>query len=82
LISRNWLSGCPKRRVGTWELARYTVAIIEGSIMLARTHQDRLLNMRLADDIDQETFARKHTEMRDRLALDQAATRRAGPLAR
>jgi len=30
--------------------------------------QDRLLNMRLADDIDQETFARKHTEMRDRLA--------------
>ena len=30
--------------------------------------QDRLLNLRLADDIDQETFARKHTEMRDRLA--------------
>src|SRR6202035_4887216 len=30
--------------------------------------QDRLLNLRLAEDIDQETFARKHTEMRDRLA--------------
>ena len=30
--------------------------------------QDRLLNMRLSDDIDQETFARKHTELRDRLA--------------
>ena len=30
--------------------------------------QDRLLNMRLADDIDQETFARKQTELRDRLA--------------
>ncbi len=30
--------------------------------------QDRLLNMRLSEDIDQETFARKHTEMRDRLA--------------
>lgn len=30
--------------------------------------QDRLLNMRLAEDIDQDTFARKHTEMRDRLA--------------
>lgn len=30
--------------------------------------QDRLLNMRLSKDIDQETFARKHTEMRDRLA--------------
>ncbi len=30
--------------------------------------QDRLLNLRLAEDIDQETFARKNTEMRDRLA--------------
>jgi hypothetical protein len=27
--------------------------------------QDRLLNMRLAEDIDQETFGRKHTELRD-----------------
>ena len=30
--------------------------------------QDRLLNLRLAEDIDQQTFARKHTEIRDRLA--------------
>lgn len=30
--------------------------------------QDRLLNLRLADDIDQETFARKGTEIRDRLS--------------
>jgi site-specific DNA recombinase len=30
--------------------------------------QDRLLNMRLSEDIDQETFARKHTELRDRQA--------------
>ena len=30
--------------------------------------QDRLLNMRLAEEIDEATFARKHTEMRDRLA--------------
>ena len=30
--------------------------------------QDRLLNMRLTDDIDQELFAKKHTELRDRLA--------------
>jgi hypothetical protein len=30
--------------------------------------QDRLLNLRLSDDIEQETFARKHTEIRDRLA--------------
>jgi site-specific DNA recombinase len=30
--------------------------------------QDRLLNLRIAEDIDQETYARKNTEMRDRLA--------------
>ena len=30
--------------------------------------QDRLLNLRLGDDIDQETYARKSTELRDRLA--------------
>ena len=30
--------------------------------------QDRLLNLRISDDVDQETFARKHTELRDRLA--------------
>ena len=30
--------------------------------------QDRLLNLRLADDINQETYARKSTELRDRLA--------------
>ncbi|HLJ10678.1 MAG TPA: TetR/AcrR family transcriptional regulator [Planctomycetaceae bacterium] len=30
-----------KRRVDTWELARYAVAVIEGSIMLSRAHQDR-----------------------------------------
>lgn len=32
------------------------------------SQQDRLLNMRIAGEIDQETFGRKHTEMRDRLA--------------
>ncbi|MGD9645990.1 MAG: recombinase family protein [Pirellulales bacterium] len=30
--------------------------------------QDRLLNLRLSEDIDQETFAKKQTELRDRLA--------------
>ena len=30
--------------------------------------QDRLINMRLAEDIDQEIFARKSVELRDRLA--------------
>jgi site-specific DNA recombinase len=35
---------------------------------LVVAQQDRLLNMRIAGEIDQDTFGRKHTEMRDRLA--------------
>jgi site-specific DNA recombinase len=35
---------------------------------LLTQQQDRLLNMRLADQIDQDAFARKYTELRDRLA--------------
>jgi hypothetical protein len=31
---------CPRRRVDTRALARYLVAIVEGSIMLTRTQQD------------------------------------------
>jgi len=34
---------CPGRRVDTWALARYIVAIVEGSIMLTRTCRDRHL---------------------------------------
>jgi TetR/AcrR family transcriptional repressor of nem operon len=40
---------CPKRRVDTGELARYVVAVIEGAIMLGRTHQDRLMPSRHFD---------------------------------
>ncbi len=36
--------------------------------MLLVQQQDRLLNLRLAEDIDQETHARKCTELRGRLA--------------
>ena len=32
------------------------------------SNQDRLLNMRINDEIDQEAFGRKQTELRDRLA--------------
>ena len=30
--------------------------------------QDRLLNLRIDDQIDEDTFAKKNTELRDRLA--------------
>jgi site-specific DNA recombinase len=42
------------------ELTRQQTLIVQ--------QQDRLLNLRLADDIDQEVFANKQTELRDRLA--------------
>ncbi|AMV17406.1 zinc ribbon domain-containing protein [Planctomyces sp. SH-PL14] len=35
---------------------------------LLSTQQSRLVDMRIAEEIDQETFARKQTELRDRLA--------------
>ncbi len=37
---------CPGRRVDTRGLARYIVAIVEGSIMLTRTQQDRQMMAR------------------------------------
>ena len=42
------------------ELQRQQTLLVE--------QQDRLLNLRLSDDIDQAMFARKSTELRDRLA--------------
>jgi TetR/AcrR family transcriptional regulator, transcriptional repressor for nem operon len=32
---------CPDQHLDTWALARYIVAIVEGSIMLTRTQRDR-----------------------------------------
>jgi len=37
------------RQVDTWELGRYIVAIVEGSIMLTRTHRDRHMMARQFD---------------------------------
>jgi TetR/AcrR family transcriptional repressor of nem operon len=41
----------PKRKVDAWRLARYIVAIIEGSIMLGRTHRDRQMMSRHFDHL-------------------------------
>jgi site-specific DNA recombinase len=48
--------------------ARAQRAELQRQETLIVDQQDRLLNLRLADDIDQDTFARKSTEIRDRLA--------------
>ena len=50
------------------EDARAQRAELQRQETLIVAQQDRLLNMRIADEIDEATFARKHTEMRDRLA--------------
>lgn len=41
---------------------------VGGSRRFLADQQDRLLNLRLSDDLDQATYARKGTEIRDRLA--------------
>lgn len=46
--------------------AKRTELLRQSSLLVEQ--QDRLLNLRLAEDVDQDTFARKHTELRDRLA--------------
>ena len=54
-------AGCPGGSLAQRaELQRQETLLVQ--------QQDRLLNLRMAEDIDQETFARKHTEIRDRLA--------------
>ena len=40
---------CPERSVDAAALARYIVALVEGSIMLTRTHQDRQMMARHFD---------------------------------
>jgi len=42
------------------ELQRQSSLLVE--------QQDRLLNLRLAEEVDQDKFARKHTELRERVA--------------
>jgi site-specific DNA recombinase len=38
-----------------------------GQVSLIVAQQDRLLNLRINDQIDQDTFAGKQTQLRDRL---------------
>ena len=49
-------------------------ALVEGQ-------RNQLLNLRLLEEIDADTYAAKDTELRDRAATDQVADRRPGPWA-
>jgi site-specific DNA recombinase len=48
--------------------SRQNSSQIQRDITLVTDQQDRLLNLRLLDEIDADTFARKYTELRDRIA--------------
>ena len=43
------------------------VAALQRQLTLLRNQRDRLLNLRLLDEIDEQTFAAKNTELRDRI---------------
>ncbi|HVX85561.1 MAG TPA: hypothetical protein VH253_12335 [Phycisphaerae bacterium] len=51
-------------------------ADVERQLTVLKNQQDRLLNMRLNDEIDETRFAAKNTELRDKIVLlaDQRST--------
>lgn len=50
------------------EDSRARRAELQRQVSMTHEQQDRLINLRIADSIDQDLFARKQTELRDRLA--------------
>lgn len=52
----------------------------EASLLVSQ--QDRLLNLRLNEEVDQDMFAGKHTELEGSPRFAQAATRCPGPFTR
>ena len=49
--------------------SRSTADDVQRELSGLRDQQDRLLNLRLMDEIEADTFARKNTELRDRIAM-------------
>jgi site-specific DNA recombinase len=61
------------RRIREWssqqqQTSRENIGRIEREMTLLREQQARLLNLRLLDEIDADTFGAKNTELRDRIA--------------
>ena len=56
-----------KTRSGQQDSAQQRIELTRQLTML-QNQQDRLLNLRLLEEIDEGTFATKHTELRDRIA--------------
>lgn len=66
---REWF----QKMLGLWikdqqQESRSTADDVQRELTGLRDQQDRLLNLRLLDEIEVETFAQKNTELRDRIA--------------
>ncbi len=66
---RHWFARVLRERTqGEQQESRERVAELNRQLTLVRRQQDQLLNLRLLEEIEQETFAAKATELRDRVA--------------
>jgi site-specific DNA recombinase len=66
---RDWFARTLRQWAQTEQVeARTRTEDVQRQLSALRAQQDRLLNLRLLDEIDADTFARKNTEMRDRTA--------------
>lgn len=66
---RDWFARVLRERtLGEQQESRQAVAELNRQLTLVRRQQDQLLNLRLLEEIEQETFASKATELRDRVA--------------
>ena len=66
---RDWFKRLLQARIrSTQEHDEKRATEINRQLTFTRNQQDRLLNLRLLDEIDEQTFAAKNTELRDRIA--------------
>ncbi len=66
---REWFVAVLRAKTkGEQEASRVRADELQRQLSQVRQQQDRLVNLRLADEIDADTYARKGTELRDRVA--------------
>jgi DNA invertase Pin-like site-specific DNA recombinase len=66
---RDWFRKVLRARTREGQVkSEQQIAELNRQLAVLRTQQDRLLNLRLLDEIDEGTFAAKNTKLRDRVA--------------
>lgn len=66
---RHWFARVLREKTrSNQEANKERIAELHRQLTMLRRQQDQLLNIRLLEEIDQETFAAKGTELRDRIA--------------